>query len=138
MLVTSQGSGGGPDGERALLARNARFGERRVFSTLAGFVEPGESLEETVAREVWEECGVRTHSVRYHSSQPWPFPASVMLGFTAETDDAAPVIDGVEIIEAAFFSRAEIRAHDAHGFALPPHTSIARRLIEDWCEQGET
>lgn len=138
MLVTRGGSGGAPDGERALLARNARFGERRVFSTLAGFVEPGESLEETVAREVWEECGVRTHNVRYHSSQPWPFPASLMLGFTAETDDAAPAVDGIEIVEAAFFTRGEIRNHAAHGFDLPPATSISRRLIDDWCEQGET
>ncbi len=137
MLVTRGGSRGAPDGERALLARNARFGKRRVFSTLAGFVEPGESLEETVVRESREECGVHCHNVRYHSSQPWPFPASVMLGFTAETDDAAPVIDGIEIIEAAFFSRAEIRDHAAHGFELPPHTSIARRLVDDWCAQGE-
>ncbi len=138
MLVTRGGSGGGGSGdERALLARNARFGERRVFSTLAGFVEPGESLEETVAREVWEECGVRAHNVRYHSSQPWPFPASLMLGFTAETDDAAPVIDGIEIVEAAFFTRGEIRNHAAHGFDLPPDTSVSRRLIDDWCAQGE-
>lgn len=134
MLITR----GGADGERALLARNSRFGERRVFSTLAGFVEPGESLEETVAREVREECGVHAHDVRYHSSQPWPFPASVMLGFTAETDDREPVIDGIEIVEAAFFTRGEIRNHAAHGFDLPPRTSIARRLIDDWCALGET
>ena len=134
MLVTHRDGRGR---ERALLARNVRFGERRVFSTLAGFVEPGESLEETVAREVWEECGVRTRDIAYHSSQPWPFPASVMLGFRAETDDAAPRIDEVEIVEAGFFTRAEVRASEAHGFALPPPTSIARRLIDDWCDEGD-
>lgn len=121
-------------GETALLARNARFGERRMFSTLAGFVEPGESLEEAVAREVAEECGVRVGAIRYHSSQPWPFPASVMLGFVADTEDSTITIDGDEIVEAAFFTRDEIRRRDALGFGLPPRTSIARRLIEDWLE----
>jgi NAD+ diphosphatase len=134
MLVTHRDADGS---ERALLARNARFVERRVFSTLAGFVEPGESLEETVVREVAEECGVRVTRVRYHSSQPWPFPASIMLGFVAETADATITIDGTEIVEAGFFTRAEIRAHDQHGFALPPRMSIARRLIEDWCGEEE-
>ena len=132
MLVVRQDA----DGERALLARNARFGERRMFSTLAGFVEPGESLEETVRRETAEECGLRVRDVRYHSSQPWPFPASVMLGFIAATDDRELRIDGVEIIEAGFYTRAEMRAAKQHGFELPPATSIARRMIDDWCDNG--
>lgn len=128
MLITS--------GDRVLLARNARFGERRLFSALAGFVEPGESLEEAVIREVAEECGVGVSKVRYHSSQPWPFPASIMLGFVAETADETITIDGDEIIEAAFFTRAQLRDHAAHGFGLPPRLSIARRMIDDWCEEG--
>ncbi len=118
-------------GDRALLARAPRF-EGRMFSTLAGFVEPGESLEEAVVREVAEECGVHVTGVRYHSSQPWPFPASVMLGFTAETADDRLTIDGDEIAEAAFFTREEVRDRERQGFSIPPRLSIARQLIEDW------
>ncbi len=117
-------------GDRVLLGQPARFRDWRVFTTLAGFVEPGESLEEAVAREVYEEAGVRVGQVRYRSSQPWPFPASIMLGFTAEAQGDAIAIDSDELVEAHWFTRAQLRAPD--GFVLPPDMSIARRLIDDW------
>ncbi len=122
MLVT--------DGERALLAQPTNLRRMSVFTTLAGFVEPGESLEETVAREVFEETGVHVVDVRYQSSQPWPFPASIMLGFTARATSREITIDPVEIAAAAWFTRAEAAAQD--GFVLPPDFSIARRLIDAW------
>jgi NAD+ diphosphatase len=119
-------------GERALLGHPAQFRDLRVFTTLAGFVEPGESLEEAVLREVWEETGVRAVRPRYHSSQPWPFPGSIMLGFHAEAESEAITIDPHEIREARWFTRAQARAQD--GFILPPDFSIARRLIDAWLE----
>jgi NAD+ diphosphatase len=120
-------------GDRALLGHPARFRDRRVFTTLAGFVEPGETLEEAVAREVFEETGVRVANVRYHSSQPWPFPASIMLGFRAEALTTDIAIDPREIAEARWFTREEALRQD--GFVLPPVLSIARRLIGDWTEE---
>ena len=120
------------NGDAALLGHSARFPTPTMFSTLAGFVEPGESLEQAVAREVAEEVGVRVHNVTYHSSQPWPFPASLMVGFHCETDDTAITIDPDEIDEARWFTRAELRDPSPHGFDLPRADSIARRLIEDW------
>ena len=121
-------------GDRILLARATRF-EGRMFSVLAGFVEPGESLEEAVAREVFEECGLRTAGIRYHSSQPWPFPGSVMLGFVARSDDDRISIDPEEIAEAAFFTRDAVRDRAAHGWDIPPPLSIAHRMIDDWLEE---
>lgn len=119
-------------GDRALLGHSRRFPTATLYSTLAGFVEPGESLEEAVAREVWEEAGVRVGRVYYHSSQPWPFPASIMLGFYAEALSEEITIDPNELQDARWFARAQIRNHQAHGFDLPRRDSIARRLIEDW------
>jgi NAD+ diphosphatase len=119
-------------GERALLGHSHRFPAVGMYSTLAGFVEPGESLEEAVAREVKEEAGVAVGRVQYHSSQPWPFPASIMLGFYAEATSEAISIDATELMDARWFTRAEIRDHASHGFSLPRVDSIARRLIEDW------
>ena len=121
-------------GDRALLGNAVRFPHPNFYSTLAGFVEPGESLEEAVAREVFEEVGVRVGAVRYHSSQPWPFPASLMLGFHAEglTEDIRP--DAHELRDARWFTRAELRDRAARGIDLPGSISIARRLIEDWME----
>ena len=119
-------------GERALLGRQSSW-DRGRYSTLAGFVEPGESLEDAVAREVWEEAGVRIANVRYHSSQPWPFPASLMVGFTAraETDDIR--VDREELDEARWFTRADLRAGLADGsLLLPSPISISYRLVKGW------
>jgi NAD+ diphosphatase len=103
-----------------------------MYSTLAGFVEPGESLEEAVAREVFEESGIRVGRVHYHSSQPWPFPASIMLGFYADALTTEITIDPNELMDARWFSRDQIRNAGELGFSLPRADSIARRLIEDW------
>ena len=119
-------------GDQALLGHSARFPNSTMYSTLAGFVEPGESLEEAVAREVQEEVGVSVGSVRYHSSQPWPFPGSIMLGFYADGLTEEIILDPNELVDARWFSKAEMRDPKAHGFALPRADSIARRLIEDW------
>jgi NAD+ diphosphatase len=123
-------------GDRCLLGHSQRFPNVTMYSTLAGFVEPGESLEEAVRREVQEETGVRVGEVRYHSSQPWPFPASIMLGFHAEGLSEEISIDPEELRDARWFTRAELRDAAAHGFSLPRVDSIARRLIEDWLEHG--
>jgi NAD+ diphosphatase len=141
MLVHDGGSG--PDG-RCLLGNNAAWvpqpGRPRGFSCLAGFVEPGETLEAAVAREVFEEVGIRVHDVRYVASQPWPFPSSLMLGFTAIGDPADPIrLDPKEIADARWFTRAEIAAVlaidpdervDEPG--LPTPASIAYRLVREW------
>ncbi len=121
-------------GDKALLAHARRFPVPTMYSTLAGFVEPGESLEEAVAREVFEEAGVRVGRVHYHSSQPWPFPASLMIGFHAEASDPRIVLDDDELTDARWFTRAQVRAPAAHGFTIPGPDSIARRLIDDWVE----
>ncbi len=119
--------------DRALLARGTRFPpDSTVLSALAGFLEPGESAEEAVAREVFEEVGVRVRDVRYHSSQPWPFPGSLMLGYHAEAMDTALVLDPAEIVEARWLTREQMRQPDAHGFELPGPIAIARQLVEAW------
>jgi NAD+ diphosphatase len=107
-----------------------------MYSTLAGFVEPGESLEEAVRREVYEETGVRVGAVAYHSSQPWPFPSSLMLGFYGEGLTEAITFRDQELADARWFTRAMCREPEAHGFRLPGPDSIARRLIEDWLAAG--
>lgn len=119
-------------GDRVLLGHSQRFPNTAMYSTLAGFVEPGESLEEAVAREVLEESGVRVGRVDYHSSQPWPFPSSIMLGFYAEGLSEEITIQADELRDARWFGRAELADPEAHGFRLPRIDSIARRLIEDW------
>jgi NAD+ diphosphatase len=123
-------------GDRALLGHSTRFPNARMYSTLAGFVEPGETLEEAVRREVMEEVGVSVGDVFYHSSQPWPFPANIMLGFYGEALSEDITIDPTELKDARWFSRDEMRNCDAHGFQLPRLDSIARRLIEDWLAAG--
>lgn len=120
------------DGSRALLAHSQRFARQAMYSTLAGFVEPGESLEEAVAREVAEETGVAIANVRYHSSQPWPFPGSIMLGFMADATSATITLDRSELSDARWFTRAEVATPESVGITLPRVDSIARRLIEDW------
>ncbi|MDP6689903.1 MAG: NAD(+) diphosphatase [Alphaproteobacteria bacterium] len=120
------------DGERCLLARRATISIPR-FSTVAGFVEPGETLEDAVRREVAEEVGVITGPVLYRASQPWPFPSSLMMGFWARATNPAIKVDGEEISEAAWFSRGDIdRALAEERIILPPEDSISRRLVEDW------
>ena len=119
-------------GDSCLLGHSTRFPNVTMYSTLAGFVEPGESLEEAVRREVREETAVECGHVRYHSSQPWPFPSSIMLGFHAEGLTERVEIDPEELKDARWFTRAELRDPSAHGFSLPRVDSIARRLIEDW------
>ena len=125
MLVT--------DGDRALLGRQAVWPPGR-YSALAGYVEPGESIEEAVAREVAEEAGIAVEAVTYRSSQPWPFPSSLMLGFTARLAGSADLrFDDDELEDVRWFERDELRgAADAGDVLLPPPVAIARRLIDDW------
>ncbi len=128
MLVTDPG-------DRALLGRQVHWPKGR-FSTLAGFVEPGESIEQAVVREAGEEAGVTIGRVEYVASQPWPFPSSLMLGFVAHATSTEIRVDGEEIEEARWFSREELRAAFASGEVLPPSgISIAARLIEMWYGQ---
>ncbi len=119
-------------GDHALLGHSTRFPRATMYSTLAGFVEPGETLEEAVQREVLEESGIKVGAVHYHSSQPWPFPGNIMLGFYAEGLTEEITIDPEELKDARWFSRDDIRNCDQLGFQLPRADSIARRLIEDW------
>jgi len=127
-------------GDKILLGRQPTWIKGR-YSTIAGFVSPGESLEDAVAREVQEETGARVAAVHYHSSQPWPFPSSLMLGFTAEAVDdtlcAGPECNDGELEDYRWFTRAEIRQGlEAGTFGLPSRISISFRLIEDWFDAG--
>lgn len=119
-------------GDRVLLGHSRRFPRANMYSALAGFVEPGESLEEAVRREVLEESGIQVGEVWYHSSQPWPFPGNIMLGFHAEGLNDDIVVDDEEMVDVRWFTREQIADPEPHGFALPRIDSIARRLIEDW------
>jgi NAD+ diphosphatase len=119
------------DGDRALLGRQASWPPGR-YSTIAGFVEPGESLEDAVAREVREETGVDVDEVSYHSSQPWPFPASLMLGFRATAGAQREIQRGSELADVQWFGRADLLAGK---ILLPPPQAIARRLIGAWLEE---
>jgi NAD+ diphosphatase len=120
------------DGERALLGRQAAWPAGR-YSTIAGFVEPGESLEDAVAREVLEETGVAVVDAEYHSSQPWPFPSSLMIGYLARADAAAIPRADEELEDVRWFTRAEIAAGHP---GLPPPQSVSYRLIEHWYDSG--
>jgi len=133
MLVETVDDDGVP---RCLLAHNARF-PGGVYSTLAGFVEIGETLEQAVRREVREEVGLTVGEVTYRASQPWPFPSSIMLGFSAMAEAEKPAPDGVEIADARWYSAADLdRAAEweveTAPFRLPRRDSIARFLIESW------
>jgi NAD+ diphosphatase len=120
------------DGERALLGRQAAWAPGR-YSTIAGFVEPGESLEDAVAREVLEETGIYADRIVYHSSQPWPFPASLMLGFTANAVSTEVRRRDEELEDARWFTRSQL----ATGLVvLPPRQSISFSLIEHWFDAG--
>jgi NAD+ diphosphatase len=121
----------GPDG-RLLLGGGGPL-DAKNYSTLAGFVEPGESLEQAVIREIHEEVGVRITSCQYLGSQSWPFPASLMLGFSAGTEDTEATPDGVEVTRARWFSRDELQAAVLAGeITISSRLSIARSLIEHW------
>ena len=119
--------------DRVLLGRQASWPERR-YSALAGFVEPGESLEDAVAREVREESGVEVTGARYVSSQPWPFPSSLMLGFEAVYVAGDPVAADGELEDARWFTRGELTdaAEERGELLLPPPLAIARRLVDGW------
>ena len=119
--------------DRCLLARNAAWPGRRV-SILAGFVDPGESAEQAVVREVAEETGIKVGNVRYLGSQPWPMPRSLMLGFRADAPAGQVIsVDQDELAEAFWFSREGLAAAiEAGDIALPPSVSIARHIIESW------
>ena len=110
-----------------------------MHSTLAGFVEPGESLEEAVAREIEEEVGLKLDlaEIAYQSSQPWPFPSSIMLGFHARAEAAALKPNFEEIESAAWYTRDQLRnSPEDESFRLPRRDSIAWRLIEDWLAEN--
>jgi len=139
MLVTGE--------DRLLLGRQRIWPPRR-YSALAGFVSPGESLEEAVAREVLEEAGVQVGRPAYESSQPWPFPVSLMLGFTVPWAGGEVGGADAELEDVRWFSREEVAGaagedswatsdEDADSLLLPPRSAIARRLIEGWLRLGE-
>ncbi len=118
--------------DQALLGRQASWPPGR-YSTIAGFVEPGESLEDAVAREVLEETGVVVDEVNYQSSQPWPFPASLMLGFRATAGARREIRRGSELEDVQWFSRADLKAGKV---LLPPPQAIAHRLIGAWLDES--
>jgi NAD+ diphosphatase len=134
MLATYKDEKGG---DFCLLAHNTRFPPNR-FSTLAGFVEPGESFEEAVRREIFEEVNLRIGEVRYFATQPWPFPASVMIGCYAQALSREVKADGVEIEDARWFDRATIlrllAGETMEGVEIPQRQAIAHHLIRNWAE----
>ena len=137
MLVTHTDDNGN---EQCLLGRSPAWPEG-VFSTLAGFVEPGESLEMAVQREVLEEASIRTEDVRYVASQPWPFPRSIMLGFEARATSTEIRCDPAELADAQWFTRDQLRSFgswtdEGDGYKLPRTDSIARHLIDRWINRG--
>lgn len=130
MLITDGEAGA--DDERCLLGRNRVWPPGR-YSTLAGFVEPGETFEDAVRREVWEETGVRVADVTYFGNQPWPLPASVMIGFTGHAASLEIDVDGAEVEDAQWYTRADIRRGLASGeLMLPGGISISHALIQAW------
>jgi NAD+ diphosphatase len=119
-------------GDRLILGRQKNWPAGQ-HSVLAGFVESGESLEDSVAREIYEEAGVAVTDIRYHSSQPWPFPSSIMLGFTARATEVTLNVNREELEDAAWFTRDDLlNSPEDNSFRLPRKDSISRRLIENW------
>jgi NAD+ diphosphatase len=127
MLVTS--------GEQCLLGRSHHFAEKH-FSCLAGFMEPGENIEQAALRELWEEVGIKGGKVRYLFDQPWPFPSNLMLGVHIEVDDIVLNVDNQELEQAIWVSKADVNAvlcgDTEKGFLLPPKIAIARNLLQYW------
>jgi NAD+ diphosphatase len=128
--------------DRLLLGRQPRFPAGN-YSALAGFIEPGEAIEEAVAREVFEEAGVRVRDVSYVGSQPWPFPSSLMIGCHAFADDPAVTVDTTELEDARWFTRAEVedamaaseRGEQGRAFGAPPRTAVANALLRWWVKR---
>jgi len=124
-------------GDACLLGRGKQF-PRGFYSALAGFIEPGETIEEAVARELHEEAGVKTKRVRYYATQPWPFPSSLMIGCFAEAENRDIVVDGNELADAKWVERDVVRAvlggDQEQGFFVPPSIAIAHHLIKTWAE----
>lgn len=123
---------------KILVGRQPRFPAGR-YSALAGFVEPGETIEEAVARELWEEAGIRVHDVRYVMSQPWPFPSSLMIACIGQTDDPALTLDRTEIEDAMWIDAAGVRAalaeEEGAPFGAPPPMAVAHWLLRNWLDQ---
>ena len=125
-----------PEGEVCLLAHKAEWPDNR-FSTIAGFVEPGETIEDAVRREVMEETGVTVVETQYRGSQPWPFPASLMLGFRASAVDPTIQVDNDEVAEARWFTRDDILNAAQRGFSVTRGGSISSWLVDGWLKEGE-
>jgi NAD+ diphosphatase len=117
--------------DKCLLAHHGRL-KKNTYSTLAGFVEPGETLEHAVRREVLEESGIHVSDVRYAGSQPWPFPTALMMGFYAKAETSAISLDDNELLDAQWFTRDDLRNFPVRGFGLSSKDSIARCLIDGW------
>lgn len=125
-------------GDRCMLGRQDIW-PKGMFSALAGFLEPGEAIEEACARELFEEAGLHALKVRYHSSQPWPYPSSLMIGLLAEVEDEEGAPDQTELSEVRWFTRQEARlllAGEIDGTFAPPPSAIAHQLIKAWAEEG--
>jgi len=125
-------------GDRCMLGRQEAW-PKGMFSALAGFLEPGESIEEACARELNEEAGLHAVKVRYHSTQPWPYPSSLMIGLIAEVEDEEGSPDQTELSEVRWFTRDEARqliAGQIEGVAAPQRLAIAHQLIKAWVEEG--
>jgi NAD+ diphosphatase len=127
-------------GERCLVGRQAAW-PKLMYSALAGFLEPGESIEEACARELWEEARLKTRSVRYHSTQPWPYPSSLMIGLIAEVENDDAVADQIELDEVRWMTREETRAMlrgEVADAKAPGALAIAHQLIKAWAEETPT
>jgi NAD+ diphosphatase len=127
-------------GEKCLVGRQAAW-PKGMYSALAGFLEPGESIEEACARELWEEARLKTRSVRYHSTQPWPYPSTLMIGLIAEVENDDAVADQIELDEVRWMTRDETRAMlrgEVADMMVPSGMAIAAQLIRAWAAEGES